>query len=352
MTHDGSKGSNVGVIVEYLKTLDKTYDFYYIKKSETNKIKEKGLLADFISFFIIKPYEMATSKYILQDNIFLPIAYIHFRKKVKVVQLWHGTGTIKKFGQSVNVGKLRKLEKMANQSITHLIVNAESTRSTYSEAFGISEEKIVELGLPRTDVLFNTNRLNQDLLRFYQEYPQLKNKKVILYAPTFRDDELKDPALKLNIIELLDNLTKEYSLILKLHPFIADKFNDEGSYKEKYKDRVYNLSKYKDINILFLVADLLVTDYSSIIFDYCVLEKPMLFFAYDLEKFSESGRGFYHNYKGYVPGNIAYTTGELVKYINNEEYDRGRINDFKHEHYQYLDGCSTKRIVDYIFLHQ
>lgn len=349
MTHDSSESSNVSMVVNGLKEKNHSYQFNYIKKSETNDIKGKKIIVKFFDFFIRKPYEMATSEYIIQDNIFLPIAYIIFRKKVKVIQLWHGTGTIKKFGQSINTGQLGRLEKRANQSITHLIVNSNYTKSIYSQAFGISEDKIFVFGLPRTDRLFDKKRLDKDLQLFYKEYPQLRCKKIILYAPTFRDNEVNGPLLGLNINELLSGLSEDYVLILKLHPHIANKFNLKNMDLVGDQKRVYDFSKYNNLNTLFVASEILVTDYSSIIFDYCILEKPMIFFAYDLEDFSESGRGFYTDYKDYVPGNIAYSTKELITYIRKERYDIDKTIEFKNGNYQYLDGTSTKRIIENIF---
>lgn len=349
MTHDSSDDSNVGVIVSYLKNIEDNYTFQYIKKSEVKDVKGNHLFKSFLSFFIKKPYHMATSEFILQDNIFLPMAFIRFRKKVKVVQLWHGTGTIKKFGQSTNQGQLRWLESMANKTITHLIINSSATKTIYQEAFGIEEEKIFELGLPRTDTLFDENKIQKDLEEFYSEYSEMKNKKLILYAPTFRDDEAENPKIELDIGLLLDSLEEEYCLGLKLHPFVANRFVLDETYAKKYKNRIYNFSAYKDINTLLVASQLLITDYSSVIFEYCLLGKPMIFYAYDLEKFSECGRGFYYNYEDYVPGTVVSSMKELIQVIQREEYDYEKINQFQNENYKYFDGESTKRIVNHIF---
>lgn len=337
MTHDGSKDSSVGVVVSFLKKEDKGYEFRYLRRRDT----KLGF-----SFFVKKSYDLARSAYILQDNIFLPMAYIRFSKKVKVVQLWHGTGTIKKFGQSVNEGRLRKLEAGANSTITHLIVNSKDTKELYQEAFGISSEKIYLLGLPRTDLLFSLQKKEQYREEFYQEYPGFKGKKIILYAPTFRDKEVKEPKIEMDITKFLSGLPEEYILILKLHPFVASGFRWE---EDKFCGRVWNLSEYNNLTRLLVVSDILITDYSSIIFEYCVLEKPMVFFAYDLEDFSENGRGFYYNYQEYVPGPVCTTTEEMVEIIKNKKYSLEKVNYFKNKSYEYLDGKANRRLYDTIF---
>ena len=155
MTHDGSKDGNVAVVVDYLKKQDKDYSFQFIKKEDRRLVKKPGIWKGKLSFFIAKPYHLATSAYVLLDNTFLPMAYIRFSKRVRVVQLWHGTGTIKRFGQDVNTGQLKKLEYLANSRITHLIVNSEQSKKEYSGSFGVAEDKVFVYGLPRTDLFFD-----------------------------------------------------------------------------------------------------------------------------------------------------------------------------------------------------
>lgn len=341
MTHDGSEDSSVGVVVSYLKEKEEEYEFFFLRKED----KKAGLL----SFFIKTPYHLATSSYILQDNIFLPFAYIRFPKDVKVVQLWHGTGTIKKFGQSVNRGRLKRLEKSANKTITHLVVNSEYTKKLYQEVFGISEEKVYLLGLPRTDSLFSEKKKEEDLERFYKEFPTLQGKKMILYAPTFRDHEVENPKIRVDISLLLKEIPKEYVLVLKLHPFVASAFRME-TLEEGDRGRVYNMSNYRDLNTLLFASDMLITDYSSIIFEYCLLGKPMIFYAYDLDSFSDQGRGFYENYEEYVPGPVVTNTQDMISAIRKEEFDKEIMVEFKNKNYQYLDGRSCQRLYDTLFL--
>ena len=113
--------------------------------------------------------------------------------------------------------------------------------------------------------------------------------------------------------------------------------------------RVYNLSHYDDINSLFAVSSLLITDYSSIVFEYCLQGKPMIFYAYDLDEFSDSGRGFYRPYEEFVPGPVLRTTEDLITCILQNQYDIERIQRFKLDHYEYLDGLSTRRLVQLVF---
>ena len=342
MTHDGSPGSSVGVVVTALKKQSQDYQFVYMRKEDREGAK-KNPLHSFFSFFLIKPYHMATASYIMLDNIFLPMAYLRFSKKVKVIQLWHGTGTIKKFGQDVNEGELKKLEYQANQKITHLIVNSQYTKEQYAKAFGVEKDKIYVWGLPRTDALFSDTIQADKEKEYYKAYPHLKGKRFVLYAPTFRDQEVAAPKMKLDLSYLQKQMDSDIVFLIKLHPFVAARFNMEES------NQFVNVSSFTDINTLLLVSDILITDYSSIIFEYCVLLRPMVFFAYDLEEFSESGRGFYEDYISYVPGPVVQNTEELVEVLKENNFSLERVKVFKKQSFAYLDGKSTERLIKGIF---
>lgn len=341
MTHDTSRDGNVGRMVEYLQNEQEGYRFAYIRRSDERKL---------ITFFLSKPYHMATAEYILMDNAFLPMAYMRFRRKVKVIQLWHGTGTVKQFGQDVNTGRLKELEKKANSRITHLIVNSEKTRVKYAGAFGIDRNKVLITGLPRTDLFFDAAKKEERIREFYQQYPELKGKKLFLYAPTFRDSQEIHPKLMLDTQAWCGELPDDYILLLRLHPFVAKAYEHDQDRKEQAAvSRVLQMSSYPDINTLLLVSDCLITDYSSIIFEYCLLERPMVFYAYDLDSFTRQGRGFYEPYREYVPGPVVKSTQEIIELVRNMRFDIDVINRFRDENYAYQDGKSTQRLYQRLF---
>jgi CDP-ribitol ribitolphosphotransferase len=267
-----------------------------------------------------------------------------------VIQLWHGTGTIKRFGQDVNTGKLRKLEKKANSRITHLIVNSEETKHQYAKAFGICEDKVFVYGLPRTDLFFDPDKIEEKKRKFYKQYPKLKGKKLVLYAPTFRDQEKDNPRVALDTERLCEKMPKDYVYLLRLHPFIVEAYNKSRASKLlPYDENVISMSSYEDINTLLLVSDYLITDYSSVIFEYCLLEKPMIFYAYDLEEFSDQGRGFYRPYEKFVPGPVAKDTEDILRLLKNDQFDLNRVRSFVNKYYRYLDGKSAERLYLHIF---
>ena len=117
---------------------------------------------------------------------------------------------------------------------------------------------------------------------------------------------------------------------------------------EKYKGKIYDFSSYDNLNTLLMSTDILISDYSSIIFEYCVFGRPMIFYAYDLEEFSDHGRGFYKDYESYVPGPVVKTTEELLDVIKKDSWDFEYQKQFIKEAYAYMDGKSTKRVVDFV----
>lgn len=346
MTHDSSEEGNVGVVKKYLEDRNTDWKFCCLKREDT-RFSGQEKLKKIVRFFVKYPYELATSAYVFQDNIFLPIAFLKFRKKVKVVQLWHGTGTIKKFGQDVNIGRLKELERLANNSITHLVINSERWNS-YARIFSVTNDKLQVLGMPRTDLFFSEDKKEQIEELFFMENPNLIGKKIILYAPTFRDDRLGKQTLQLDIELWLEKMPEDTILGLRLHPFVAENFQYVG----KGSERIVDFSHYANLNTLLFISSGLITDYSSIVFEYVLLDKPMYFYAYDLEEFSDNGRGFYEEYEEYVPGVVVRSTKELVdkmlEYEHNlerREYWKEKRKKFKEENYCYFDGNSTKRLV-------
>ncbi len=349
MTHDDGEGSNVSITVKALKNRKEGYSFNYLTRRDTQFVKSMPGLLTALRFFFVKPYELARAEIILMDNVFLPYAYLRRKKGTKVIQLWHGTGSIKKFGQDVNEGKLRELESRANANITHLIVNSEDTKSQYAGAFGVREEVIYPIGLPRTDELFlrmikmGQTGKNPDKEYIYQKYQIPADRKLILYAPTFRDNSEENMKLYGLINELSKELPEEYYLGLRLHPYIAEAYR-----QEKMDQKICQFTFEKDLNALLLAADILITDYSSIIFEYCITKQSMIFYAYDYNEFSDTGRGCYYDYESFVPGPVAYRCKNVVKLIKDSEWNVKDIEAFIRENYSYADGNAVDRLIKLI----
>lgn len=339
MTHDGSKQGSVGVVISAI--MEKNEDARFTCYRKENKTK-KALF----DLFLVKPLQLARAGTILLDNEFLPMAYIKPRRGVKVVQLWHGTGTIKKFGHDISSGKQLDIVKRADSRITHLIVNSEYTRKLYAHTFGVDDDKVYITGIPKTDMLFDRLLLDETAHSFYADYPELKGKRLILYAPTFRDSQVDRPQVMIDIKKWIENTGDDTVLLLRLHPFVAKNF--EVSNDVRHAGRIYDMSGYGNLNTLLGVSDILVTDYSSIIFEYIVFGRQIIFYAYDLDDFEKDGRGFYEDYTEYVPGPVVFDTEGLIREINSDDRFAEKRKEFFDAAYEYKDGRSTERLLEII----
>ena len=166
-----------------------------------------------------------------------------------------------------------------------------------------------------------------------------------MYAPTYRDQELDRFKLAMNLDRMYAELSGEYVLVLRLHPAIKN----VEDYNKKYPDFVLNYSSSEyDINELLIVSDILITDYSSILYEFSLLKKPMIFYAYDLDDY-QAGRGLWEDYEQLVPGPVAKTTEEIIRAIQQNEFDIDEIEEFSHRWNKYSRGHSSENLVSYLF---
>ncbi len=304
-----------------------------------------GKLAYF-THLIKATYNLATSARYIIDDFYIPAYFIKPRKGTEVIQIWHAAGIFKKFGLST-VGKpfgpsaeyLKHVRVHSNYS--RLYVSSSEVIPYYAEAFGMDEKRIFPLGLPRTDYFFRSHR-DSLVDRFYSQYPDLKEKKLILYAPTYRGRSHDQGTFKcpidFNMLE--EKLGNEYAVLIHLHPYM--KVPDMSDHRF-----VYHFLNDYDIQELMCLADVLVTDYSSVIFDFSLLEKPMAFFAHDLDEYKRE-RDFYLDYKNMVPGPIFDQTEALAEWIKRNEYSMDTIKRFQERFFEYRDGRASERIVHHI----
>lgn len=298
-------------------------------------------------------YHITTSKYILLDDWNKIICMITRRKKQEIVQLWHGPGAFKTFGFS-RVDCSKKINKYTmHRNYTKAIVTSDKIRWCYAEGFGMNIENVKATGFPRTDCFFDKKYVSSIKKSFYDEYKEFKNKKIILFAPTYRGVNLTKATYdfdKIDFDKMYSELKDDYILIVKWHPAIYDKIK-LGKIKvdySKYKDFIYEFSDKRDINDILLIADILITDYSSVIFDYSLLNKPVIYYTYDLEEYKKT-RGLYYPFEDYVYGEITENTEELIKVIKNPKMFESKRKKFNDLFMKSCDGKSTEKTYDYIF---
>lgn len=325
-----------------------------------NKIKDdKNLQIDFLfntkSFRYMTMKEIdefaeacATSKVIVLDEYTPQIHLVDLKPETKLVQLWHACGAFKTFGFT-RLGKPKGSPQPTknHRSYDYVTVSSEYCKKCHSEGFGIATENVVPTGIARTDIFFDEQYKADFRNKFYDEYPLFKDKKIILFAPTFRGN-LKGtanyPMDLFDIAEVCDSLGDDYAIIIKHHPFVTEQHH----IPHDYRDRVIDLSESTEINDLLFVSDVVITDYSSLVFEASLVDVPMLFYAYDLQSYIKS-RDFYFDYKLYVPGKICTSVHTLIDAIKNEDYQSEKIAPFRDMFFDKLDGKSTDRIVELLY---
>ncbi|MBP3225797.1 MAG: CDP-glycerol glycerophosphotransferase family protein, partial [Methanobrevibacter sp.] len=222
---------------------------------------------------------------------------------------------------------------------------SDKIKGYYSEAFQMPESKIKALGLPRMDYYFENHDLDKIKEGFLKRYNISQDKKIILYAPTFRDESKFNNVFDyLNLNKFNEVFSDEYVLALRLHPKIKNFYQDDISSRGQYVD----VSDFESEQELMLISDILITDYSSIMIEYAILNRPIIFFTYDLDSYLANERGFYYDFKTTVPGPIVYTSDELIDLIVNADFDKSKISGFVKTQFDEIDGQSSKRVVDFL----
>lgn len=288
-----------------------------------------------------------TSRVVIVDDYFRMLNIVPKKDDVKLFQLWHACGAFKTFGFT-RIGKDGGPRQWAknHRMYDYAVVSSKNIAKHYAEGFGIPDSCILPSGVPRTDIFCDSGYKEKTRTAFFEKYPQLKNKKIILFAPTFRGKGQMSayyPTDKFNPNEICSALGDEYAIIIKLHPFCKEKYRIE----EKYKDQIIDLSNADELNDLLFVTDLLITDYSSVVFEASLLDIPMLFYAFDLDEYIEN-RDFYYDFKEFIPGKTVFSQDELIKAVQSNDFESEKVEKFKHKFFDDIDGQSSQRVANKI----
>lgn len=285
-------------------------------------------------------YHLATSRYIIIDTDFLFLAATPLKPEAKYIQLWHATGSIKSFGR---FRRMSPHYKKVFERMDYIVTGSELMTSLYKDAFTEPEnDQFITSGVPRTDFFYNQTARDLVKEQLVTDYPLIKEKTVILYAPTYREYELDQARFEKHLEKLYRELKQDYVIFLSLHP------KDDMVYTNKYPGFIYNVTSYPNINEIAIVSDLLVTDYSPILFEYSLLHKPILFYAFDLEEFQEA-RQLTINYEGFVPGPVVKTNTELIKRIKENNFDLNVVRKFSKEWNEYSNGESSSNLIKFLY---
>lgn len=305
---------------------------------------------DYLRYYNIAKYFVSNSR--------IP-EYIKPKKEQVYIQTWHGT-PLKKLGYDLtteggnalnSLKDMRKKYKADAERYTYLLSPSKFCTEKFTSCFNLKENnpncEIIEEGYPRNDFLSNYTQKDIDNIKLKLDIKNINDKKIILYAPTWRDNQHTSGVgytYKTDVdFELLQKeLGNNYIILFRAHYFVANSFDFE-----KYKGFIYDVSNYENINDLYVVSDILITDYSSVFFDYAILKRPIIFYMYDFEEYKNDIRGFYINIDE-LPGKITKTENELIQAI--EEIKNFQYNEkYKkfNNRYNYLDdGQVAKRVVE------
>ena len=337
-------------IYEAMRRSPQYDDFQFVWVFRQDNVKRK-ILGDertmVVKYNSRKYYRMYASAKYWVTNWRLSSALIKKENQV-CIQTWHGT-PLKKIGMDLNIeGNATTSQKKGHKmylndakNYDYFVSPSAFCTEVFASAFGLNilnkKNILIETGYPRNDFLYRYTA--DDIKTIKNELGISENEKVILYAPTWRDNQHQlgvgytfDMASHIN--KFLEKAVKDYVVILRLHYLVANKLD-----VSPYNGRVLDCSRLDDINQLYVISDMLITDYSSVFFDYANLKRPIIFYMYDLEEYESSVRDFYIDLDE-LPGPIIETEDELIKLVENPDVwvgnYRNKYNAFNQK-YTYLD---------------
>lgn len=293
--------------------------------------------------------EVADAKYVFYNDALTVYSCLPLKKETMTFQVWHACGAFKRFGADVADSKfgndeaeMKRYPHYANTD--YVTVSSSEIEPIYEHAMLLSKDKgqrAIATGISRTDAYFDKEKLASARQRTEEKVPQAHGKKIWLYAPTFRGSTVFKAQIPkaLDIEKFCSAMPEDTVLLIKHHPFAHDK----QQIPENCADRVFDVTDSLAIDDLLMTADLCITDYSSLIFEYSLMDKPMVFFAYDIDEYLDE-RGFYYPFEEFCPGPIVKTTDELIEAVNGS-FDMKKIAAFRDKFMSACDGHATERIL-------
>ncbi|HJA11724.1 MAG TPA: CDP-glycerol glycerophosphotransferase family protein [Candidatus Mediterraneibacter merdipullorum] len=334
------------------------YMLNYMKKNTDYEIKKFSLMGNTVEpevyYKRAKDYirEIATAKAIFICTANDLTGYFKIRPETTYIQLWHGCGVFKKVGLSTidkAFGKSAESHKEypINTNYSYVTIASPELSWIFEESMGIDKDAgiIVPTGVSRSDEFFDPQFIENSYKKLYEKIPQAEGKKVILYAPTFRGEvaTCTSPDV-LDVKAFAEAFSDEYILIFKHHQSVKNVPPIPEEYENTF---AFDMTRGKGMNIneLMTVSDICISDYSSLVFEYSLFERPMIFFAYDLEDYIDV-RGLYYDFDEITPGPIFRTNEEIIDYIRHidERFNKQEVIDFKNRFMNCCDGHASERI--------
>ncbi len=286
-------------------------------------------------------YYLFTSKVIVTDDYCDYMGRVDLKPEQKLIQIWHACGAFKKFGLDYLLNDRQK-EKGIHGQYDIVCVSSENIRADYAGAFGIDIDKVQALGVPRTDTFFDTQLIQNLKDQFYKDHPEYMRKKILLYCPTFREKKgikvANDPQIDWEVFS--NTLPEDTVLLIKNHPRVKTDLLDGEQYAN-----IMNTDE--NTNTLMMVADIMITDYSSVIFECCLLNMPVIFYCPDYEEYE---RDFYLEFPQDTYGDFTINQDELQEAVlrNLKMPNLEKLAEFREKTMGACDGHSTERIANLI----
>lgn len=279
-------------------------------------------------------YHIATSKIVILDSYCMGISLLKQRKSLLVVQIWHALGSLKKFGYSIldeGEGHSRKISEAMNMHRHYDMIISSSTLCApyFAEAFNYGLESVEIASLPRVDLLTDQGYQKKVKDRILKQYPALADRETIVYAPTFRKESRYNQESLERLLEAVD--LSRYNLVVKAHPLM-----DVKQYAEM--PGVLYDKKFSTIE-MFAAADYVIADYSAVIYEAALMNKPLFFYTYDMEEY-QGNRDFYIDYQAEMPGAISTDAGEIFHAIAEGRYDMERVENFAQKYVEIRQNCT------------
>jgi Putative glycosyl/glycerophosphate transferases involved in teichoic acid biosynthesis TagF/TagB/EpsJ/RodC len=299
----------------------------------------RGKLAYFLRL-VRGMYYLRTSRLFVVDNAYLPVHVAPHRAETTVVQVWHAAGALKRFGADTATPPSEPERTFLHRYYDAVVTAGEASRAPWAAAFRTPLEHVLALGTPRTDLFFDASAMAGARARLLDRYPALEGRRVVLHAPTFRGRaQGRRGATALDAARLRAALPAEWILVLKGHPNLDPSEMPVAGYDVVIDPTV-------EINEVLLLTDVLITDYSSTIFEYALLRRPLILLVGDLADY-EADPGLYLDYRREMIGRLVDDTDGVIAAIRDDDRDVSAHDAFIERHLGACDGSASSRFVDH-----
>lgn len=355
--HGRGYTDNPRSLYEYMIKQDRFKDYRFIWAIKNHKQKKIDIAgAKVIEYFSIPYFYYLARSHYWVVNCKLPM-YVLKKKNQVYLQTWHGT-PLKKLAYDIEVPEgttfyrsgmtedmMHETYRQDVEKYNYMISPSAFTTEVFQSAFRINKERLIETGYPRNDLLSNYSL--EDVLQIKKQLGIPLDKKVLLYAPTWRDNSYVTKGYTFKLEVHFDKWQKalqdDYVVIFKPHYLIVNDFDID-----QFKGFVYFVPPEEDIRNLYIISDALITDYSSVFFDYAILNRPIYFYMYDLASYRDKLRGFYLDIYQDLPGKIIEDENLLLEEMK-KPFDYQKMSLFNQKFNNHEDGLASQRVVNIVF---